>query len=46
MDTNVEVPLVSKLQDGELAVVLTWTQGATISGNNAILNNLDLHIEF
>lgn len=46
MDTNIEVPLVSKLKDGELAVVLTWTQGATISGTNAIINNLDLHVEF
>jgi len=46
MDTNIEVPLVSKLQDGELAVVLSWTQGSTVSGSSAIQNNLDLHIEF
>lgn len=24
-DTNIEVPLVSKLHDGELAIVLTWS---------------------
>lgn len=31
--SNVEIPLVSKLLDGELAVVLTWTKGAKVHGN-------------
>jgi hypothetical protein len=30
---NIEIPLVSKLLDGELAVVLTWNQGAKVHGN-------------
>jgi hypothetical protein len=34
---NIEIPLVSKLLDGELAVVLTWTQGAKVHGNQADL---------
>ena len=31
--SNIEIPLVSKLLDGELAVVLTWNQGAKVHGN-------------
>jgi hypothetical protein len=30
--TTVEMPLLSPLEDGELAVVLMWTQGASIAG--------------
>ena len=43
---NIEIPLVPKLLDGELAVVLTWTQGAKTHGNQADLQSLDLHVEF
>jgi len=46
MTTDIEIPLVSALQDGELAVVLTWTEGLTTSGSKAQVQNLDLHIEF
>lgn len=44
--SNIEIPLVSNLLDGELAVVLTWTQGAKVHGNTAELQSLDLHVEF
>jgi hypothetical protein len=44
--SKIEIPLVSKLLDGELAVVLTWTQGAKVHGSQAELQNLDLHVEF
>jgi hypothetical protein len=44
--TTIDVPLVGPLKDGELAVVLSWTQGAKIQGSNAMLQGLDLHIEF
>lgn len=30
----IEIPLVSKLLDGELAVVLMWTQGSKVNGKN------------
>lgn len=46
-NTKIEIPLVSKLKEGELAVVLTWTQGANVlSNHNVNLQNLDLHVEF
>ena len=32
--------------DGELAVVLSWTQGAKVHGNQVDLQGLDLHVEF
>ena len=44
--THIEIPLVSQLKDGEIAVVLTWTEGVFIDGNNAEYQNLDLHIQF
>jgi len=40
------MPLVPKLKDGELAVVLSWSTGNTATGNNVELQDLDLHIEF
>ena len=43
---EVEIPMVAKLKDGELAVVLTWNQGSQIVGNNVELQDLDLHVEF
>lgn len=30
----IEMPLVSKLKDGEIAVVLSWTSGQNVVGNN------------
>ena len=44
--TSIEIPLVSQLKDGELAVVLTWTEGTTIKGTQVLMQNMDLHIEF
>jgi hypothetical protein len=44
--TNIEIPLVSQLRDGELAVVLTWTEGTTIKGTQVLMQNMDLHVEF
>lgn len=44
--TSLEIPLVAKLKDGELAVVLTWTEGSEVKGDNVELHNLDLHVEF
>jgi len=40
------MPLVSPLEDGELAVVLMWTQGASVAGGEVELQGLDLHVEF
>jgi hypothetical protein len=37
---------VSKLLDGELAVVLMWTQGSKVNGNKVEMQNLDLHVEY
>jgi hypothetical protein len=45
--TNVEIPLVSKLKDGELAVVMTWSTGSKAQANNQVLqSDLQLHVEF
>jgi hypothetical protein len=44
--TNVDIPLVSHLKDGELAVVLTWFEGSNIQGTKVEMQNLDLHVEF
>lgn len=44
--TNIELPLVSQLKDGELAVVLTWTEGTSIKGNTVQMQNMDLHVQF
>jgi hypothetical protein len=44
--TDVEIPLVAALKDGELAVVLSWNEGNKISGNNVEIQSLDLHVEF
>jgi hypothetical protein len=44
--TEIEIPLVAALKDGELAVVLTWHEGSKISGNNVEVQALDLHVEF
>jgi len=44
--TNIEVPLISNLKDGELAVVLTWTEGVSIQGTKVQVQNLDLHVQF
>jgi hypothetical protein len=46
MPTDLEIPLVAKLRDGELAVVLTWTQGSKINGESVELQDLDLSVEF
>ena len=43
---NIDIPLVSKLLDGELAVVLTWTQGAKVHEKQVDLQSLDLHVEY
>ena len=43
---QIEIPLVTKLKQGELAVVLTWMQGSYINGNKVEIENLDLHVEF
>ena len=43
---QIEIPLVTKLKEGELAVVLTWMQGTYINGNKVEIENLDLHVEF
>jgi hypothetical protein len=43
--SNIEIPLVSSLLDGELAVVLTWTQGSKVVRSNVEMHNLDLHVE-
>jgi len=40
------MPLISPLADGELAVVLMWTQGATVTGSDVEFQDLDLHVEF
>jgi hypothetical protein len=42
----IEMPLVSRLKDGELAVVLSWTSGQNVVGNNVEIQNLDLHVDF
>ena len=42
----VDVPLIGQLNDGELAVVLTWTQGSQVLDRQVELQDLDLHIEF
>ena len=44
--TDVEIPLVAALKDGELAVVLTWHDGSKVVGNNVEIQGLDLHVEF
>jgi len=44
--TQIEMPLVAKLKDGELAVVLTWTQGSHTESSNVEIQDLDLHVEF
>lgn len=44
--TNIEIPLVSQLKDGELAVVLTWTEGTSIKGTTVQMQNMDLHVQF
>ena len=44
--SNIEIPLVSNLLDGELAVVLSWTQGSKVVGSNVEMQNLDLHVEY
>ena len=31
---------------GELAVVLTWTEGTSIKGNTVQMQNMDLHVQF
>ena len=43
---QIEVPLVTKLKEGELAVVLTWMQGSYVNGINGDIENRDLHVEF
>lgn len=40
------MPLLAPLEDGELAVVLMWTQGAKARGSSVELYDLDLHVEF
>jgi hypothetical protein len=42
----IEIPLVGNLLDGELAVVLMWTQGSKVNGKNVEMQNLDLHVEY
>jgi hypothetical protein len=42
----VEIPLVSQLRDGELAIILTWNEGTIISEKQLTLLNLDLHVQF
>jgi hypothetical protein len=42
----IEIPLIDKLKNGELAIVLTWTSGALVNGKTVELQNLDLHVEF
>ena len=44
--TDVEIPLVAALKDGELAVVLTWHDGSKVVGSNVEVQALDLHVEF
>lgn len=44
--TNIEIPLVPELKDGELALVLTWQEGSQVQGNNVEMQNLDLHVMF
>lgn len=46
LSTHVEVPLVGRLKDGELAVVLTWTAGKKVNGDRMIIEELDLKTEF
>ena len=43
---QIEIPLVPKLKEGELAVVLTWMPGTYVSGGQVEIENLDLHVEF
>jgi hypothetical protein len=44
---SLEIPMVKSLTPGELAVVLTWSQGTKIAGTNILETfNLDLHVEF
>ena len=45
-NTEVEIPMVAALKDGELAVVLTWHEGSKIIGTNVEVQALDLHVEF
>jgi len=42
----IDLPLLAPLEDGELAVVMTWTQGASVAGTSVELQDLDLHVEF
>jgi len=44
--TLVEIPLISKLKNGELALVLEWQQGTSVNGQDIRQHNLDLHVEF
>lgn len=44
--TDIEIPLVARLKEGELAVVLTWNEGSLVNGDMVEHHNLDLHVEF
>lgn len=33
----IEIPLINKLKNGELAIVLTWTSGALVNGKTVEL---------
>ena len=46
LQTDIEIPLVARLKDGELAVVLQWTQGSKVQGDKVAVHDLDLHVEF
>ena len=37
---------MTKLKEGELAIVLTWMPGTYVNGNTVEVENLDLHVEF
>jgi hypothetical protein len=43
---QIEIPLVTRLKEGELAIVLTWMQGTYVNGNQVETEDLDLHVEF
>ena len=47
-ENKLEIPLITKLKPGELAVVLTWQQGVEVKPGtmDVVVRNLDLHVEF
>ena len=47
-ESKLQMPLITQLKPGELAVVLTWQQGVEVKAGtmDVVVRNLDLHVEF